>query len=96
MIEIKEEAQEDSQITDSVDSGFQPENPEREVDEESNKTADTEGNQKVPIVFPAVFTVPTCFMCGIKANESSPLRDENGALVVWRSLQEVLCVGRVL
>ena len=97
MMDIKEESPEDSQISGfepgsgqrlSADSGFQRGNPEREVDEESNKTADTEGNQKVPIVFPANFTVPKCFMCGIKANEVSPLRADNGALVSWRSYKK--------
>ena len=82
MMEIKQESPEDSQIS---DSGFQPGNSEREVDEESTKTADTEGNQNAPIVFPAGFIVPTCFLCGIKANEVSPLRADNGALVPWRS-----------
>ena len=53
MMEIKQESPEDSQIS---DSGFQPGNSEREVDEESNKTADTEGNQKVPISFQPVYS----------------------------------------
>ena len=73
-----------------VDLGFQPGNRERDVDEESNKTADT---NKLQIAIPPGSRIPTCFMCGTKANESSPLRDENGALVVWRSYKKYLAGG---
>ena len=84
-VEMTEESPEDdgSQPPGGVvDLGFQLGNRERDVDEESNKTVDT---NKLQIVIPPGSRVPKCFMCGIKANESSPLRDENGALVVWRS-----------
>ena len=88
MVDVKEESQEDDSFEpEIVDRGFQPGDREREVDEESTKTADT-ADQKLRIVIPDKFKVPVCFMCGIKANEPSPITSDNGALVAWRGYKK--------
>ena len=88
MVDVKEESQEDDIFEpEIVDRGFQPGDREREVDEESTKTADT-ADQKLRIVIPDKFKVPVCFMCGIKANEPSPITTDNGALVAWRGYKK--------
>ena len=85
MTEVKEESADDLEI---ADHGSQPGVCEREVDEESIKTADTDANHKLSTMFPANFKVPSCFMCGMKANAPSPLLSEIGSFIAWRSYKK--------
>ena len=58
------------------------------MDEESNKTTDTDANNKLSVQFPDGYKIPVCFMCGTKSNEPSPLLSDKGALITWRSYKK--------
>ena len=83
LADVKEESPDDLE---TEDHGSQPGVRDTELDEESVKTTDTDG--KLPVQFPDGYTIPTCFMCGTKSNEPSPLLSDKGALITWRSYKK--------